>query len=244
MKKKNEFINWVPLSPIEIYVRHLEMYYWSTKAEDIYLGLKIEKKEKVDELLRILLRKTSDTEACRVMMQISIELDIPSMIQFCSQEKFSGLLGINHVVNNTLDKIFFSSGIPKSSLLGKIWISYGSKAKLGSMLEQHDELQEKVDLLTLEEKLLLGNKILKIQAYNRERKYPLYKMLEIGEEIKNILGTTANPIELGLHWIGGIDVHGKDYDFYSDAKDKQDRGFYQFLCIVLLSLILDSSIIH
>jgi hypothetical protein len=240
--KKNEFIEWTPLDPFTIHARHAEMYDWSTKAEEIYLGLKIEKKEKVDELLRVLLRKTSATEACRVLEEISKALDLPSILQFPSQEKFSGLLGINHVVNNTLDKVFFSSGIPKSSLLGRIFISYGSKAKLGIELELHDELQEKVDQLTPEEKLLLENKILKIQAYNRERKYPLHKMLELGEEIKSILGTTANPIELGLHWIGGIDVHGKDYDFYPDAKDKQDMGFYQFLCIALSSLNFDSLI--
>lgn len=239
MNKKNCLINWTPLSPVEIYERHLAMYDWSNKAEKVYLGLETDfAKGQIKNLLVKLLRKTSAVEALKVMVQISEELHLPNLLEFCTQEKFIGLLGINHVVNMTLTGIIFHSGVKEdlTNILGGISIDYNRRAKLGIMLEEHDELQEEIYLLTLNQAENVKKLITRITACSMSKRYPLNLMLEYGEEIKKILCLTSNPIKLGLHWCKINFINQKsDFDFQSIAKDKQDGGYFQYLCIVLFS---------
>lgn len=251
LETMSKFIYWIPLSPTEIYVRHKEMYNWADKAEEYYLQLEksaIEfdknRKKKIDELLKTLLRKTSATEACRVLYQISNLLKLSDLLNFATQQKFSGLLGINQVVNMTLSGVYFHSGVHKdiTTILGGIFIDYGRRCKLGSMLEEHDELQNKIyELSSDSERARVKKTIERISATSRERRYNLRNLLMCGEEIRKILGTLCNPIELGLHWTNlGVDPKGKNFDFYPMARDKEDGGYFQYLCIVLFSLNFNS----
>lgn len=240
MRRINEFIKWTPLSPFEIYLRHHTMYECGVIAVGVYFFLGKEgKAEEISTLLKKLLSKTSITKTCEILVQLSEKLGLTtSLLDCCTQEKFSGLLGITQVVNMVLSPVCFHSGILKSPFGGRITLDYNRRVKLGLMLEEHNELQKKIDELnSFDDKEEIQTSIERISAYSRERTYPLFDLIEEGEKIKKILNLISNPVELGLHWTGIINPETKkDIDFYPMARDKEDGGYFQYLCIVLFSL--------
>lgn len=231
---------WKPLSAKEIYWRHFGMYYWSRNAEEKYNKLHVDKKGEINYLLKSLLRKTSVTEAMKTMETISFKLSMSNVVQeYCSQEKFHGLLGISQVVNMTFDGLYFFSHLKEdvTTIMGRISLDFGRRNKLGLMLDEHKYLQAKVCYIHKDNKPILAELIEQIRSYSKHKRYPLFHLLSVGKRMKELCNLDHNPIERGISWVGNIDTMSKkDFDFFSLSRDKEDGGFFQYLCLTIFSI--------
>lgn len=243
MENKKSFSR-ISLSPMEIYEIHRKMWLWAEVAQKIYFKAMYDnEKADMDKLLKKLLQKTSATKALELMSQISKTMELPDLREFCTQEKFSGLLGVRQVVNMTLSGLYFFSGINNdvTTIFGAISIDYDRRSKLGLMLEEHDVIQESINHASSCEKYSVKMSIVNIEKYSIKKKYILSSMLHLGRNIKNNLNLISNPITLGLDWTK-IDYkqHNDEQDIYFDiypkSRDSQDGGLFQYLCIALFSL--------
>lgn len=242
MENKKSFSR-ISLSPMEIYEIHRKMWSWAEVAEKIYYkAMNDNDKADMNKLLKKLLQKTSATKALELMSQISKTIELPDLREFCTQEKFSGLLGVRQVANMTLSGLYFFSGITKdiTSLFGAISIDYDRRSKLGLMLEEHDTIKERIYQASDDERMQVKMRIGWIIRYSKEKKYMLSSMLEQGKNIKENLNLISDPIRLGLDWTKIDYKHHYDvpdifFDLYSKSHDNEDGGLFQYLCIVLFS---------
>lgn len=241
MKKEILVRERTPLSPVEIYKIHKMMWDWSVSCEEIYMKLTFKgfNRSVVNDLLKSLLKKTSAVKALEVMSDISFNFGLIDLNNFCVNKSFSQLLGVNQVANMTLSGLYFNSHIENdlSNFFGGIKIDFDRRGKLGLMLSEHDEIQQRLNVISLSEKLHFKYFVDKIMDYSISKKYPLNSMLSHGQHIKEILDLASDPIKLGFSWTGiESKVKGQDFDFYPISKNNQDGGFFQYLCIVLFSL--------
>lgn len=239
MENKKSF-NRISLSPMEIYEIHRKMWLWAEVAQKIYSKAMCDNEEAdMDKLLKKLLQKTSATKALELMSQISKTMELPDLREFCTQEKFSGLLGVKQVANMTLSGLYFFSEVKNDvlSMFGRISIDYDRRSKLGLMLSEHDEIQESINKASIKDKNEAKRSVELIAEYFKNKRYTLASLLLHGKYIKYFLKLDSEPIHLGLCWTK-IDCNVDKFvqNIYPFSHNNEDGGLFQYLCIVLFSL--------
>ncbi|MFZ4648508.1 MAG: hypothetical protein ACOYMB_02595 [Patescibacteria group bacterium] len=239
---------WVRLSPRDIYLRFLEIEEWRKKAEKAFgfthhwldsVQTKIlndDEKGMVKNLLEEILKKTSAPCAYEVMTKISKVFGLKDLSGFCTQQKFTGLLGVNHVVNLALSSVFSALNLKKGfANFGGVSIDYSKICKLGVPEEMHNVIQEKINLGDVETNTQLRVIFEQIRALHENKMYPFQTFKSLGEVIKSL--TDEDPMGYMFYQINICFPKKveKDFNFYSNEIVKSDGGFFQDLCILILS---------
>ncbi len=231
---------WAPLSPKAIYLVFKGLLKWREDAEKFYENLN--EKDEVNTSLKKLLKKTSAIEACKVMTEISLLFGLSDLSKFCTQQKFSGLLGVNQIVSIALSGVYFHSKIKDdlTNFFGRVVIDHQAICDLSAPMESHDVFQEIINKNDQVVNIKFYSLIQQVKILHDTKMYSLTAFRGLVKQFRELPVSYHEPISYLLYKVNirpeVQDADYKEFNFFDQAKNKEAGGFFQNLCIMLFSL--------